>query len=259
MLLRFSKPLDPNTDARRFFAQEWSYRYSAAYGSEEYSVRSPESRGHDPLEVTSAHLLENGHALFLEIPQLQPANVLHLHCDLPELMTKDFYLTLHELGSAFTRFPGYRAIAKTGPGLAITSAATPRLVKWENGEPGRKLSIQSSGGLQFAQKELHAKAGERLSLTFENPDVMPHNWVLVKIGAMEHVGELATRLITEPDALERSYVPESADVLAYTRLMDPQKTTTIHFTAPAQPGRYPYICTFPGHWMLMRGELIVAP
>ena len=81
--------------------------------------------------------------------------------------------------------------------------------------------------------------------------------MLVKIGAVERVGELATKLITEPDAVARHYVPDSPDVLAYTRILDPQKTTTIHFTAPAHPGRYPYICTFPGHWMLMRGELVV--
>jgi len=86
---------------------------------------------------------------------------------------------------------------------------------------------------------------------------MPHNWVLVKIGGVKRVGELANRLITESDAVARSHVPESSDVLAHTRILDPQKTTTIHFTAPAKPGRYPYICTFPGHWMLMRGELVV--
>ncbi len=27
--------------------------------------------------------------------------------------------------------------------------------------------------------------------------------------------------------------------------------------APLAKGNYPYICTFPGHWMVMNGELIV--
>jgi len=120
-----------------------------------------------------------------------------------------------------------------------------------------RASHPSGQRYAFAQKELHAKAGERLSLVFENPDAMPHNWVLVKIGGVKRVGELANRLITESDAVARSYVPESPDVLAHTRILNPKKKTTIHFTAPANPGRYPYICTFPGHWMLMRGELIV--
>ena len=29
------------------------------------------------------------------------------------------------------------------------------------------------------------------------------------------------------------------------------------FTAPEQPGRYPFLCTFPGHWRVMKGVLIV--
>ena len=167
---------------------------------------------------------------------------------------------MHRLGPSFTQFPGYRAIAKTDPHAGhhpATPDIAPKPVKWEQGQPGRALRIQTAAGMQFAQKELRAKAGERLSLTFENPDAMPHNWVLVKPGALDRVGDLATKLITAPDALARHYVPDSPDVLAHTRILDPQKTTTIHFTAPAQPGRYPYVCTFPGHWMLMRGELIV--
>ncbi|MDB6154780.1 MAG: putative heme-binding protein, partial [Chthoniobacteraceae bacterium] len=259
VLLRFAQPLDQSlvSDTSRFFAQQWNYRYSAAYGSDEYSVRSPDRRGHDPLTVSSVHLIESGRALFVEIPQLQLSNVLHLHCDLPNLLTRDFYFTLHQLGSAFTQFPGYRAIAKTAftPQSAINAAARP--VSWEQGKAGRSLTIRTASGLQFSQNQIHAKAGERLSLTFENPDAMPHNWVLVKIGAAERVGDLANKLITDPGAIAQHYVPGSDDVLCHTRLLDPQKTTTVHFTAPAEPGRYPYLCTFPGHWMLMRGELVI--
>ena len=29
------------------------------------------------------------------------------------------------------------------------------------------------------------------------------------------------------------------------------------FRAPEEPGRYPYLCTFPGHWMVMNGEMFV--
>ena len=268
VLLRFAEPLtnDAASNAGRFFAQQWNYRYSAAYGSDEYSVRSPDKRGHDPLEITSAHVLDDGRTLFLEMPQLQPSNVLHLRCELPGLLARDFYLTVHRLGPAFIQFPGYRALAKAPvdahAGHHHTAAAAlpvlaPKPVKWEQGAPGRSLRIQAASGLQFAQKELRARAGERLSLTFDNPDAMPHNWVLVKIGGVERVGELATRLITEPDGAARHYVPDSPDVLAHTRILDPQKSTTIHFTAPQERGRYPYICTFPGHWMLMRGELVV--
>ncbi len=57
--------------------------------------------------------------------------------------------------------------------------------------------------------------------------------------------------------MPRQFVPESEDVIAHTLLLEPQKSDTIYFTAPDQPGEYEYLCTFPGHATLMRGVLRV--
>ncbi len=258
--IAFAEPLsESDLKAAPIFAQQWNYRIGPAYGSDEYSVRWPETPGHDVLEIKSTHLLDGGRTLFIEIPQLQPSHQLHLYIGVKALLSRDFFLTPHRTGPPFTGFPGYSAIAKQMPHNHAhpTTAAAPVPVKWEQGQPGRALKIQTTAGMQFAQKELTAKAGERLSLTLENPDVMPHNWALLQPGSTERVGQLANLLIAAPDAATRHYIPDSPDVLTHTRVLDPQKATTIHFTAPAKPGRYPYVCTFPGHWMLMRGELIV--
>ena len=262
VLLTFSEKLDAAAAERaRHFAQCWNYRSSQSYGSQEYSLRQPDTAGHDVLEITSAHLLGDGRQLFLEIPQLQPANVVHLHCDLPGLVPRDLFLTLHQLGAPFTEFPGYAAIAKTAPDPHAAHHApagvAARPVKWEQGAAGRELRVQTAAGLQFVQKELRAKAGERLSLTLENPDVMQHNWVLLKPDAAERIGDLANKMIAAPDALARNYVPDSPDIVCHTRVVDPQKNTTIHFDAPTRAGRYPYLCTFPGHSAIMRGVLVV--
>ena len=64
-------------------------------------------------------------------------------------------------------------------------------------------------------------------------------------------------MVAEPDVAVSHYIPESDDVLAYTDIVPPGEDFSISFRAPAQPGRYPYLCTFPGHWMVMNGELIV--
>ena len=86
---------------------------------------------------------------------------------------------------------------------------------------------------------------------------MPHNWVLVKPDTLSAVGTLADQLIADPEAVARHYVPKTDDVIAYADITEPGKRQTIHFTAPQTPGRYPYLCTFPGHWKLMNGVLIV--
>ncbi|MEK0446114.1 MAG: hypothetical protein RLZZ399_1435 [Verrucomicrobiota bacterium] len=111
--------------------------------------------------------------------------------------------------------------------------------------------------MQFAPKELRVRAGQPVRLVFENPDLMLHNLVLARPGSLEEVGQLADKLATQPDGLTKGYVPESKQVLFATPLVEPNGKTELKFDAPREPGRYPYLCTFPGHWRIMKGELIV--
>jgi len=71
------------------------------------------------------------------------------------------------------------------------------------------------------------------------------------------LGNLANLMITDPQGLAKHYVPDSKDVLVYTDMTNPKESFTIHFTAPEEKGDYPYLCTFPGHWMVMNGVLRV--
>ena len=101
------------------------------------------------------------------------------------------------------------------------------------------------------------KAGKPVRILFENPDLMLHNFVLVAPGAAEEVGALADKLAAEADAAAQAYVPKSAKVLQASGLVQPGGRAELKFNAPAVRGTYPFICTFPGHWRVMRGELIV--
>jgi len=260
ILLTFSDPLDASAaQASAHFAQCWNYRCSAAYGSPELSLRQPDKAGHDALEITGAHLLGDNRQLFLEIPQLQPAGQVHLVLHPQPELEREVFLTAHSLGLPFTGFPGYRIIPKTI--WVNPTAAIPAAVKenpFSQGAPGRAIRVESASGLQFATRELKARAGERLSLTFANPDVIPHNWVLLAPGSEGKVGDLANKLVSDPQGYARHYVPDVPEVLAWTGLVNPGKECTIHFNAPAAPGEYPYLCTFPGHWMVMKGVLRVG-
>ncbi|WP_414660946.1 PVC-type heme-binding CxxCH protein [Horticoccus sp. 23ND18S-11] len=111
--------------------------------------------------------------------------------------------------------------------------------------------------MQFSPRELRVKAGQPVRLVFENPDSMPHNLVLVALGAEEEVGLLADQMAGDPASLAKHFVPASAKVLHATPLVNPGSRAELTFAAPTQAGRYPFICTFPGHWRVMRGVLIV--
>ena len=258
VLLTFSQPLDASAAiAAQHFAQCWAYHYSQGYGSPEYSLRWPATPGHDVLEITSAHILPDGRRLFLEIPQLQPAPQIHLLVQPQPGVWRELFLTAHNLAPPFTDFAGYQVIAKTSWTAPAAPVISARANPFTTGKSGRAVCVEAAAGLQFATKELTAHAGERLSLTFANPDVLPHNWVLLAPGSFEKVGDLANKLIADPQGAAQHYVPDIPEVLAWTGMVSPGDSATIHFNAPAQPGEHPYICTFPGHWMVMKGLLHV--
>ena len=56
---------------------------------------------------------------------------------------------------------------------------------------------------------VHGRAGEPIKLTFINPDVVPHNWALIKPGTLTRVGDLVNKIIAEPDAASRHYIPRT--------------------------------------------------
>ena len=125
-------------------------------------------------------------------------------------------------------------------------------------ERGNVIHLQAAAGLQFSPTELRVKPGSKVRLVFRNPDIMLHNWVLLKPGSVEVVGALADQLAAQADGITRGYLPESDKILQASRLLAPKETQELVFDAPIEPGEYPYICTFPGHWRIMRGVLSVG-
>jgi putative heme-binding domain-containing protein len=264
VVVEFAQPLDRAfvEKTEQHFAQCWNYRYSSGYGSREYSPSHYGLPGHDAVAITSALLLGDGRSLFLEMPDLQPVNQLHLNVGIAEGRTCDLYLTVHKLDRPFRELPKYREPTRPlAPhpilkDLAFAAHHAPN--PWQKPIPGaREIRLEAGKNLTFATPTIRAKAGEAVRLTFANPDVVPHNWVLVKPGTLKTVGEMANRLIADPDAAARNYVPKAGEVLVYTDVVPPQETTAIHFRVPRERGRYPFLCTFPGHWMVMNGELLV--
>jgi azurin len=110
-----------------------------------------------------------------------------------------------------------------------------------------------------ASKTFTVKAGQKVKVTMENKAAIPqpHNLCILKPGTKDKVGALANAMLTDPNAMAKDYVPDSTDILWHTKLVQPGQSATLEFTAPSEAGDYPYICTFPGHWMLMNGIMKV--
>ena len=115
------------------------------------------------------------------------------------------------------------------------------------------IKIATNGEkMEFAPAKFSVKAGEKVTLTFTNSSKsMEHNFVLGKPGTAD---KLAKDGIA---AGAPTWTPKGPEVLAKTAMLKPLAKETITFTAPAEKGDFPYICSFPGHGVLMRGVMTV--
>lgn len=121
------------------------------------------------------------------------------------------------------------------------------------------LHPDAANPLMYDKKALTAKVGQKIKLTLENKSAIPqpHNFMLLKPGTKDKVIALANGMLTDPNAMAKQYVPESTDILYHTNLIQPGQSGSIEFTLK-DPGDYPYLCTFPGHSILMNGVLTVT-
>ena len=128
------------------------------------------------------------------------------------------------------------------------------------GEGVVALEIGGNDAMQFDKTSLEVPAGSTVRLTLwhtgkMSAELMGHNWVLLAQGA--DVTAFATAAI---DAKDSDFIPaDMADmVLAHTGVLGGGESQTIEFAAPPA-GTYTFLCSFPGHFGMMQGQLVVTP
>lgn len=127
-----------------------------------------------------------------------------------------------------------------------------------------RLTVQEFDVTTLPEKMLYdvtvlvVEAGRPVRISFRNDDIMPHNLVIgSEPSARVELGLMADEMQSDPDSLAKGYIPESPLVMHASKLIQPDVTDIIEFSAPA-PGIYPYVCTFPGHWSKMYGAIQVV-
>lgn len=118
-----------------------------------------------------------------------------------------------------------------------------------------EVVVESDGDqMAYKQTEISIKADTPTRIKMKNNATSPamvHNVVIIKKGTADEVGPAAMQVPADKD-----HVPaDNPNILAATKLAKPGETTTVVVNLPA--GEYEYICTFPGHYMLMKGVLKV--
>lgn len=144
--------------------------------------------------------------------------------------------------------------AAAKPAASTAKHQTRQPASWTKG-PEQVIALNPIPGLKFNTTSLTVRAGAKVKLTFNNSDDMLHNVVIAAPNAADEVGSLALKMGLNGERL--NYVPQTAKVLFHTSLLQPGKSETIYFTAPDKPGDYPFECTYPGHYLVMRGIMKV--
>jgi azurin len=147
------------------------------------------------------------------------------------------------------------AIATSGCGQKDTStqaaaaAAGPRVIE-----------ITAGDTMKYDVTAITARPGEDLKVILTNngtqpKEVMGHNWVLLKAGT-----DVAAFDAAALNAKGTGYIPAALqdEIIAHIDLLGPRKSGEVDFKAPATPGEYPFLCTFPAHYQTgMKGFLTV--
>jgi len=121
------------------------------------------------------------------------------------------------------------------------------------------IEVEANDQMRFNIAEFEVVTGQSVKVILKNVGKMPkaamgHNLVILAEGvsSMQFGMKAGAAAATE-------YIPvELKDkVIAHTKVLGPGEEEEIVFTAPA-PGKYEFLCSFPGHFALMKGVMTVT-
>ncbi len=116
------------------------------------------------------------------------------------------------------------------------------------------IEIESLGNqMKYNVVQIKAKPNTSIQIKFKNNatmDIMKHN--IVVLNDERKIDEVGKAALKEKDNL-----PDHPSIIAASQMIGPGESTELIVNIPNEPGIYPYICTFPGHYLVMHGKIIV--
>ncbi len=126
------------------------------------------------------------------------------------------------------------------------------------GKKAHEVKIEMRDGLRFDPPRFSAQPGEEVVISLENADSthQPHNFLILQPGKRDEVVQQALALGEKGPGVE--YIPNNPAILVHSSLLNGEATNKVKFTAPTEKGVYPYVCTMPGHGMVMYGAMYIG-
>ncbi|CAN5790982.1 hypothetical protein BH11VER1_BH11VER1_23680 [soil metagenome] len=114
--------------------------------------------------------------------------------------------------------------------------------------------------MRYDTEVIQAAPGAKVNITLKNEDDLPHNLVVCKPaekGNDKGMDVAQAAWAMGESGMVKQWIPDHPRVLAHTAMVDPHKEGTLSFNAPETTGEYPFVCTFPGHALVMNGVMKV--
>lgn len=266
--LSFTKPVDPNVAAnvKSYQISSFDYLYHKKYGSPIVDLKDS--------QVRAIHLSEDGFSARLVLNEMRAGYIYQINTDGllsiegKRILHPEAYYSLNQipegptadLSEGITEMEDQIETSISLGTDAVSDGSQPKNLtippdSWESG-PDRIITINATSDMRFDITNFEVKAGSKIQLVLNNPTDLPHNLLIVKPDSLETIAKQALSMgIQGP---QRGYVPASEAVLFHTSLLDIETSESIYFNVPEQPGEYPFVCTFPGHWKTMQGIMKVV-
>lgn len=125
-----------------------------------------------------------------------------------------------------------------------------------------EIVIAGDDMIRFDINRFSVSPGQMVRLTLNHVGSLPaqamgHNVVILLPG--DNAMEFGADVGMAGGSAANEFVPESLRdrVVAFTNMIGGGQSATVEFQAPTEPGEYPFLCTFPGHFGQMNGIMVV--
>jgi azurin len=262
-LVEFTQDIDEETayNPASYDIQSFTYKYHHTYGSPIVNQRKAKVKG--------IQLLEDGKTVHIALDSLPLGYIFGITADGIKntegnsLLHNAGYFTLNVINDAVAaldldlyaveeQVATHEHHESEMTGVEIISDKKQNTIpdSW-NGKVDESIVIGTIPGLKFDKKLIQVKAGSKVKLVFDNNDDMLHNLLITIPGSLDKVGEASLKM--GMDGPNKGYIPDMSEVLFHTGILQPESSESIYFEVPKKKGDYHFVCTFPGHYLVMNG------
>jgi len=128
------------------------------------------------------------------------------------------------------------------------------------GGAARTVEITGGDDMKFSVTEITAKPGETIKIQLKNVGTLPKMAMAHNVVVLKPTTKVAEFNSAGAAARDTNFIAPAmkGEVVAATDLAGPGETVETTFKVPAAPGKYTFLCSFPGHMALgMRGTITV--